>query len=116
MAKVRAKYHLMTGEHIRANGAAAMGLVRSVAEDAEPMPTALALTARLTHGPLGAMSAFKVPIYEWIKVLSNLALPVSLALEGMTMSGTEPAEPRPPSARSASRALRARRRLATNQT
>ena len=62
------------------------------------------------------MSAFKVPIHEWIKFLSNLALPVSLTMEGMTMSGTEPAEPRPPSARSAGRALRTRRRLATNKT
>ncbi len=106
----------MTGEHIRANGAAAIDLVRSVVEDDEAMPTALAPADRLTRGSLSAISAFEVPVNEWIKFMSNLARPFSLAMDGMTMSGTAAAEPRPPSARSASRALRTRRRLATKQT
>ena len=88
----RAKYFLMTGEHIRAEQAAAMGLVHAVVEDDELMTTAVALAERLTNGPLRAISASKVPINKWIKFVSNLVLPVSLAMEGLTMTGDEPSE------------------------
>ena len=82
----------MTGEHIRAEQAAAMGLVHAVVEDDELMTTAVALAERLTNGPLRAISASKVPINKWIKFVSNLVLPVSLAMEGLTMTGDEPSE------------------------
>ena len=88
----RAKYYLMTGEHIKAEAAAAMGLVHAVVEDDELLPTALALAERLTNGPIRAISASKVPVNKWIKFVSNLVLPVSLAMEGMTMAGGEAAE------------------------
>lgn len=88
----RAKYYLMTGEHIRAEEAAAMGLVQAVVEDDELLNTALALAERLSSGPLRAISASKVPINKWIKFVSNLVLPVSLAMEGLTMTGEEARE------------------------
>jgi len=88
----RAKYYLMTGEHIRAEDAAALGLVHAAVEDDELMPAALALAERLSSGPLRAISASKVPVNKWIKFVSNLVLPVSLAMEGMTMAGAEAAE------------------------
>lgn len=88
----RAKYYLMTGEHIKAEDAAAMGLVHAVVEDDDLLPTALALAERLTNGPLRAISASKVPVNKWIKAVSNLVLPVSLAMEGMTMIGDEASE------------------------
>ena len=88
----RAKYYLMTGEHIRADAAAEMGLIQAAVEDDELMPTVLALAERLTNGPLRAISASKVPVNKWIKAVSNLVLPVSLAMEGMTMIGEEASE------------------------
>ena len=88
----RAKYYLMTGEHIRGEEAKALGLVQDVVEDDELLDTALALAERLSNGPLGAISASKVPINKWIKHVSNLVLPLSLAMEETTMSGPDAAE------------------------
>lgn len=88
----RAKYYLMTGEHIRAEQALALGLVQDVVEDDELMPTAIALAERLANGPLGAISASKVPINKWIKHVSNMVLPLSLSMEEVTMSGPDAAE------------------------
>ncbi len=88
----RAKYFLMTGEHIRAEQAQALGLVHDVVEDDELMATALALAERLSNGPLAAISASKVPINKWIKHVSNLVLPLSLSMEEATMSGPDAAE------------------------
>ena len=88
----RAKYYLMTGEHISAEAAAAMGLIHAAVEDDELMPTALGLAERLANGPIRAISASKVPVNKWVKFVSNLVLPVSLAMEGLTMSGGEASE------------------------
>ncbi len=88
----RAKYYLMTGEHIRAEQAKQLGLVQDVVEDDDLMSTALALAERLSKGPLGAISASKVPINKWIKHVSNMVLPLSLSMEETTMSGTDAAE------------------------
>ena len=67
-------------------------MFHAVVEDDELMTTAVALAERLTNGPLRAISASKVPINKWIKFVSNLVLPVSLAMEGLTMTGDEPSE------------------------
>ena len=88
----RAKYFLMTGEHVRAEQAKEMGLVQDVVEDDELMSTALALAERLSNGPLGAISASKVPINKWIKHVSNMVLPLSLSMEEMTMAGPDASE------------------------
>lgn len=88
----RAKYFLMTGEHIRAEQAKELGLVQDVCEDDELMSTAIALAERLSNGPLAAISASKVPINKWIKHVSNLVLPLSLSMEETTMSGPDAAE------------------------
>ncbi len=82
----------MTGEHTRAEQSKALGLVQDVVEDDELMPTALALAERLCNGPLAAISASKVPINKWIKHVSNLVLPLSLSMEGATMSVLDAAE------------------------
>ena len=101
----RAKYFLMTGEHIRADQAKELGLVHDVVEDDDLLSTALALAERLSNGPLAAISASKVPINKWIKHVSNLVLPLSLSMEEATMSGRTRRKPRPPSARSGSRSI-----------
>jgi len=88
----RAKYYLMTGEHIRAEQAKELGLVQDVVEDDDLMPTALALAERLSNGPLAAISASKVPINKWIKQVSNMVLPLSLAMEQVTMGGEDAVE------------------------
>ena len=88
----RAKYYLMTGEHIKADQALTLGLVQDVVEDDDLMPTALALAERLANGPLAAISASKVPVNKWIKHVSNMVLPLSLAMEQVTMSGADATE------------------------
>ncbi len=85
----RAKYYLMTGEHVRAEQAKELGLVQDVVEDDELMNTALALAKRLSNGPLAAISASKVPVNKWIKHVSNMVLPLSLSMEAATMSGPD---------------------------
>ena len=88
----RAKYYLMTGEHIKAEAALQLGLVQGVVEDDELVSTALVLAERLSNGPLAAISASKVPINKWIKHVSNLVLPLSLSMEEATMVGPDAAE------------------------
>ena len=101
----RAKYFLMTGEHIRAEQAKELGLVQDVVEDDDLMPTALALAERLSNGPLAAISASKVPINKWIKHVSNLVLPLSLSMEEAPCPDRMPRKRRRHSVRSANRTI-----------
>jgi enoyl-CoA hydratase len=81
----RAKYYLMTGERIPAEEAERLGLVNFVVDDEQLMERALALADRLAAGAGLAISASKVPINKYIKMVSNIVLPLSLNLEEATM-------------------------------
>jgi enoyl-CoA hydratase len=61
----RAKYYLMTGDRIRAEEAERLGLVNA--------------------GPMLAISASKAAVNQYIKLVSNVVLPLSLKLEEGTM-------------------------------
>jgi enoyl-CoA hydratase len=81
----RAKYYLMTGDRISADEAECLGLVNFVVDADELMSRALAIADRLAAGAGQAISASKVPINKYIKMVSNLVLPLSLQLEEATM-------------------------------
>lgn len=82
----RAKYYLMTGDRIPAEEAERLGLVNFVVDDDALMERALELADRLAAGPVLAISASKSAINQYIKVVSNVVLPLSLKLEEWTMN------------------------------
>ena len=88
----RAKYFLMTGERLKADDAYALGLVNVVVEDDRVPAKASEIAERLASGPSLAISASKVPINKYIKMVSNLVLPLSLAMEEATMRSEDAAE------------------------
>lgn len=88
----RAKYFLMTGEHLPAEEAYALGLVNFVVDEDEVLDKATAIAERLAAGPSLAISASKVPVNKYIKMVSNLVLPLSLNLEEATMRSADAAE------------------------
>jgi enoyl-CoA hydratase len=88
----RAKYYLMTGERIAAEEAESLGLVNFLVEDDQLMKAATELADRLAKGPIRAISASKVPINKYIKMVSNLVLPLSLKLEEISMGSEDARE------------------------
>ncbi|MCP5068789.1 MAG: hypothetical protein GY946_19685 [bacterium] len=82
----RAKYFLMTGDQISGEEAEKMGLVNFLVEDEQLMERALELADRFAAGPGCAISASKVAINQYIKMVSNVVLPLSLKLEEWTMT------------------------------
>ena len=88
----RAKYFLMTGERVNAEDALRLGLVNFVVEEDRVLAKAIEIADRLAAGPSLAISASKVPINKYIKMVSNLVLPLSLALEEATMHSADAAE------------------------
>jgi len=82
----RAKYHLMTGDRLTATDAERLGLVNFVVDDGTVVDEALALAARLAAGPGLAISASKMAINNYIRVISSLVLPLSLTLEERTLA------------------------------
>ena len=85
----RAKYFLMTGDRVPAEEAERLGLVNFVVDDGTVVDEALALAARLAAGPGLAISASKMAINGYMRMVSNLVLPLSLSLEGRTMSSAD---------------------------
>lgn len=81
----RAKYYLMTGERIPAEEAERIGLVNFVVDDERLMERALEVADRLAEGAALAISASKVPINRYIKMVADLVLPLSLKLEESTL-------------------------------
>ncbi len=99
----RAKWFLMTGERLTGAALFDMGLVNFLVDDKEILNKALACADQLAAGPAAAISASKVPINSYIRMISNLVLPLSLSLEGDTMRSKDAkeaqrafAEKRPP--------------------
>lgn len=92
MGPARAKYHLMTGERLDAETAERLGLISLVVDDEDLMTRALELAHQLAGGPLYAIMASKVPINKWLKFASNLILPLSLAMEEISMTKDDHAE------------------------
>jgi enoyl-CoA hydratase len=82
----RAKYYLMTGDRIPAEEAERLGLVNFVVEDDALMEQTLELADRLADGPALAISASKVAVNQYMKMVSNVVLPLSLKLEEWTMT------------------------------
>jgi enoyl-CoA hydratase/carnithine racemase len=85
----RAKFFLMTGDRLPAAEAERMGLVNFVVPDGTVVDEALALATRLAAGPGLAISASKMAINTYMRVVSNLVLPLSLSLEGRTMASAD---------------------------
>lgn len=85
----RAKYFLMTGDRIPAEEAERLGLVNFVVDDDALMGRALELADRLAAGPTLAISASKVAVNQYMKMVSNVVLPLSLKLEEWTMSSED---------------------------
>src|SRR5215204_5439694 len=85
----RAKYFLMTGDRLTATEAERLGLVNFVVDDGTVVDEALALATRLAAGPGMAISASKVAINSYMRMISNLVLPLSLSMEGRTMASDD---------------------------
>jgi enoyl-CoA hydratase len=81
----RAKYMLMTGDLLPAEEAERWGLVFKVVDDGQALDEALVLARRLAAGAPMAVQSSKASVNRFIKMVSNLVLPYSLAIEGMTM-------------------------------
>jgi len=82
----RAKELLMTGDLLSAEDAMRLGLVNRVVDDGQALPEALALARRLASGAPFAVQSTKVSVNKFIKAVSNLVLPYSLAIEELSMT------------------------------
>jgi enoyl-CoA hydratase len=85
----RAKYYLMTGDRLPAVEAERLGLVNFVVDDGTVVDAALALAARLAAGPGLAISASKVAINSYMRMVSTVVLPLSLSAEGRSMASAD---------------------------
>lgn len=81
----RAKYMLMSGDLITADEAFAMGLVNKVVDEGEAFTEALAVARKLAAGAPYAVQTSKTAVNKYIKAVSNLVLPYSLAVEEVSM-------------------------------
>lgn len=88
----RAKYYLMTGEHLPAEEAERIGLVNFVVEDDQLMDKAMGIANRLANGPTQAIIASKVPTNQYIKMISNMVLPLSLSMETANFNSEDHSE------------------------
>jgi enoyl-CoA hydratase len=81
----RAKYMLMTGDLITAEEGFSLGLVNKVVDEGEAFPEALAIARKLAAGAPYAVQSSKTAVNKFIKAVSNLVLPYSLAVEEVSM-------------------------------
>jgi enoyl-CoA hydratase len=88
----RAKQLLMTGDLLSADEAYSLGLVNRVVDDGEALEQAMAFARRLAAGPPYAIQSTKVSVNKIIKAVSNLVLPLSLALEEVSMTKADHGE------------------------
>jgi enoyl-CoA hydratase len=88
----RAKWHLMTGERVTGDDLHQLGLVTHLVDDDQVQDTAMACATTLARGSASAIAASKVPINTYIKMVSNLVLPLSMRMEALTMQSKDAAE------------------------
>ncbi len=81
----RAKYMLMSGDLIAADEAYALGLVNKVVDDGQALDEALVIAHKLAAGAPYAVQTSKTAVNKFIKAVSNLVLPYSLAVEEVSM-------------------------------
>ncbi len=82
----KAKYYLMTGERFDAETAERIGLINFVVDDDQLMDRALEIAGRLASGPLYAIMSSKMGVNKLLKQASNLIMPLTLALEEVSMT------------------------------
>lgn len=82
----RAKYMLMTGDLVTAEEALQMGLVNKVVDEGAALEEAVALARRLGNGAPFAVQSSKTAVNKFIKMVSNLVLPLSLSSEEVSMT------------------------------
>ena len=82
----RAKYMLMTGDLVTAAEAFQMGLVNKVVAEGEALNEATAMARRLAAGAPFAVQSSKIAVNKYIKMVSNLVLPLSLHAEEVSMT------------------------------
>lgn len=82
----RAKYYLMTGDRIGGEEAERIGLATFCVDDDQLMPRALEIAGRLAAGPTYAISASKVAVNKYLRFVSNMVTPLSLAMEEVSMT------------------------------
>jgi enoyl-CoA hydratase len=85
----RAKELLMTGDLLSARQAYEMGLVNHVVEEGQALPRALEIAHRLAAGAPFAVNSSKVSVNALVKAVANLVLPLSLALENVSMASKD---------------------------
>jgi enoyl-CoA hydratase len=85
----RAKYHLMTGDPIKAEEAERIGLIERVVEPGTALAEAHTLAARLAKGHLAAIRGTKISVNKLLHDAVNIVLDTSLALEKETMASAE---------------------------
>jgi len=88
----RAKWMLMTGERVTGRDLYDLGLVNFLVGDDELVDKAMDCAETLARGPQQAIAASKVPINKYIRFVSNLVLPLSMAMEGATTYSADHAE------------------------
>ncbi len=88
----KAKQMLMTGDLMSAEEAFDLGLLNQVVDEGEALPVAISMAQRLAAAPPYAIQSTKVAVNKYIKAVSNLVLPVSLALEEVSMTKSDHSE------------------------
>ncbi len=88
----KAKYMLMSGDLLSADEAMAMGLVNKVVDEGEALNEAKAIANRLASGAPYAVQSSKMAVNKFIKLVSNLVLPLSLSLEEVSMTKADHGE------------------------
>lgn len=88
----RAKWFLMTGERITGADLVDLGLVNFLVDDDQVLDKAMECASTLAKGASLAIAASKVPVNKYIRFVSNLVLPLSMAMEGATTYSADHAE------------------------
>jgi enoyl-CoA hydratase/carnithine racemase len=85
MGPHRAKYYMMTGDHLPAEEAERLGLVNFVVDDDQLMKEAMELANRLAQGAGLAITASKMGVNKYIKFVANMVLPLTLKMQSSTL-------------------------------
>ena len=80
----RAKYYLMTGEHVPADEADRLGMVHKVLEDDAVLDEALRIASQLAAGPQYAIRSTKQSVNRWMRLMAHEVVPYSLAVEALS--------------------------------